>query len=112
MRFASAFRGITSRYGQPITLIQNGEELGTAQALIRPLHDQARQVVPTELGQHQRDTALCLADPAFPLQTGQTGLVLIQGTDRWTVSSVRPAEAGTERIYWRLILVRREEERL
>ena len=109
MSFASAFRGIAARYGQSVVLFQNGTKIGSAMAILRPLHDQDRQIIPTQLGRHQQDTVLCLADPALPAVPGGEGLTLDQGSGHWTVQSVRPIEAGDERICWRLILVRREE---
>ena len=110
MSFAGSFAAIAARYGQTVTVYREGEMAGEGRAVLRPLHDQDRQFVPTQLGGEQRDRFLCLGEGDLPLAPGPEEIVVRQGEDAFDVINCRPIAAGDELICWRAILVRRDVE--
>ncbi|MDY3014869.1 MAG: hypothetical protein SOR61_06760 [Evtepia sp.] len=89
MSAAEAFKAILARYGQPVELLRRGTSLGSGRALLRPLLDRERQFLPTPLGQHRRESILCLGERALPfspeaeetiVQTGETQYTVVNGT--------------------------------
>ena len=110
MSFAGSFAAIAARYGQTVTVYRDGEKAGEGRAVLRPLHDNQRQFVPTELGGVQRDTVLCLGEDSLPLAPGPEEIVVRQGERAYDLLNSREIAAGDELICWRAILVRRDVE--
>lgn len=110
MSAAGAFEAILARYGQPVELLRSGTSLGKGRAMLRPLLDRERQFLPTPLGQHRRESILCLGERVLPFSPEAEETLVQTGESQYTVVNVRSVDIGTERIYWRAILQRREDE--
>lgn len=110
MSFAGSFLAIAARYGQEVSLLREGKTLGSGLAVLRPVLDQERQFLPTELGLYRREMVLCLGQGELPFDPQPGELVLQTEDGAYDVVNARSVEAGRERIYWRAILARREEE--
>ena len=111
MSFTGEFPAIAARYGQEVVLLSDGEELGRGLAVLRPLLDREKQFLPTELGVWRREQVLCLGQASLPFGSRPGGVVLQAGEEAYDVVNARLVEIGRERIYWRAVLARREEER-
>ena len=112
MSFAGRFTAIAARYGRPVVLFCQGEEVGQGQAVLRPVLDRQEQWLPSPLGAQRQELVLCLAQADLPFCPGQGEQTVQAGEEVYEVVSVRPVEAGTERIYWHGILRRREVDAL
>lgn len=110
MSFGGAFDGIARRYGRSVSLERDGVALGAGLALIQPLVDRERQFLPTDLGVGRREFFLCLGERGLPFSPVQGETVLYQGENRYDVVNVREVLVGEQRVYWRAVLARREEE--
>lgn len=110
MSFAGALGQIVGRYGDTVRLYRDGELLGEGRAVLRPFLEKKEQFTPTRLGVRRVERVLCLGEGALPFspQPGET--VVRQGEDAYDVVNVRAVMAGQELIYWRAVLVRRDEE--
>lgn len=112
MSFASSFEAIAARYGQEVILLHNGSEIGRGRAVLRPVLNRQSQWLPSQLGNQRWEKVLCLAQSAIPFLTGPEEQTVQAGKQQYNVVNVRPVEAGQERIYWRVVLQRREEDAL
>lgn len=112
MSFAGSFQAIAARYGQEVILFHQGQQAGQGLAVLRPVLDRQAQWQPQPLGQARREEVLCLAAAQLPFHTGCAEQTVQAGQALYDVVSARPVEAGTERIYWRAVLRRREEDAL
>ncbi len=112
MSFASSFTAIAARYGRSVVLFRQGEEVGQGQAVLRPVLDRQEQWLPSPLGKQRQELVLCLAQADLPFRTGEAEQTVQAGEAVYEVVSVRPVEAGTERIYWHGVLRRREVDAL
>lgn len=112
MSFAGSFTAIAARYGRPVVLFCRGEEVGQGQAVLRPVLDRQEQWRPSPLGRQRQELVLCLAQADLPFCPGEEEQTVQAGEEVYEVVSVRPVEAGTERIYWHGILRRREVDAL
>lgn len=112
MSFAGSFTAIAARYGRPVVLFRQGEEVGQGQAVLRPVLDRQEQWLPSPLGKQRQELVLCLAQADLPFCPGEEGQKVQAGEAVYEVVSVRPVEAGTERIYWHGVLRRREVDAL
>lgn len=110
MTFGGAFSAIARRYGRPVALERDGTALGEGLALLQPLTDRERQFLPTELGVRRREYFLCLGEEGLPFSPEPGETVLTQGTERYDVVNARAVLAGAQRVYWRAVLARREED--
>ena len=61
-----AFEAVLARFGQEVTLLRDGTELGRGLALIQDERDAARQFAPTDRGIRRAERALCLASLTVP----------------------------------------------
>ena len=112
MSFAGRFTAIAARYGRPVVLFRQGEEVGQGQAVLRPVLDRQEQWLPSPLGRQRQELVLCLAQADLPFCPGEEEQTVQAGKAVYEVVSVRPVEAGTERIYWHGVLRRREVDAL
>lgn len=112
MSFAGSFTAIAARYGRPVVLFRQGEEVGQGQAVLRPVLDRQEQWLPSPLGRQRQELVLCLAQADLPFCPGEVEQTVQAGEAVYEVVSVRPVEAGTERIYWHGVLRRREVDAL
>ena len=112
MSFAGRFTAIAARYGRPVVLFRQGEEVGQGQAVLRPVLDRQEQWLPAPLGRQRQELVLCLAQADLPFCPGEEEQTVQAGEAVYEVVSVRPVEAGTERIYWHGVLRRREVDAL
>ena len=110
MTFAGSFEAIAARYGEDVVLRRAGQEGGRGRAVLRPVTDRQAQWTPTPLGQQRWEKALCLAQAALPFADQAQEQTVQAGQAVYTVESVRPVTVGTERICWRALLARREED--
>ncbi len=110
MSFGGAFTGIARRYGRRVNLERDGTALGDGLALIQPMVDRERQFLPTDLGVGRREFFLCLGERGLPFSPEQGETILSQGDERFDVVNVREILVGEERVYWRAVLARREED--
>lgn len=107
MSFAGRFTAIAARYGRPVVLFRQGEEVGQGQAVLRPVLNRQEQWFPSPLGRQRQELVLCLAQADLPFCPGEEEQTVQAGEAVYEVVSVRPVEAGTERIYWHGVLRRR-----
>lgn len=112
MSFAGSFTAIAARYGRPVVLFRQGEEVGQGQAVLRPVLDRQEQWLPAPLGRQRQELVLCLAQADLPFCPGEEEQTVQAEEAVYEVVSVRPVEAGTERIYWHGVLRRREVDAL
>lgn len=112
MSFARSFEAIAARYGQEVILCQNETEIGRGRAILRPVLNRQCQWLPSQLGNQRWEQVLCLAQSAIPFLTGPEEQTVKAGKEQYQVINVRSVEAGQERIYWRVVLQRREEDAL
>lgn len=112
MSFAGRFTAIAARYGRPVVLFRQGEEVGQGQAVLRPVLDRQEQWLPAPLGRQRQELVLCLAQADLPFCPGEEEQTVQAEEAVYEVVSVRPVEAGTERIYWHGVLRRREVDAL
>lgn len=110
MSFAGAFSAIARRYGRRVELERDGTPLGEGLALLQPLAEGKRQFLPTDLGVRRRERFLCLGERGLPFSPEPGDTVLSQGTQRYDVVNAREVLVGEERVYWRAVLERREED--
>ena len=103
MSFGDSFAAIVKRYGKTVCVERDGVVLGTGRALLQPMPDQERQFLPSDLGLGREERSL-------PLEPGPGEWVLRQGSDAFDILRVQAVEVGSQRVYWRLILTRRDEE--
>lgn len=109
MSFAGVFDAIAARYGQVVTVAKDGVTLGSGRAVLRPVLDRKPQFVPTDLGLARVEETLCLGQAELPFSEAAGVWTVTQGETVYTVVNLRPVRAGEERIYWRVVLRRREE---
>lgn len=112
MSFAGSFTAIAARYGRPVILFRQGEEVGQGQAVLRPVLDRQEQWLPSPLGRQRQELVLCLAQADLPFCPGEEEQTVQAEEAVYEVVSVRPVEAGAERIYWHGVLRRREVDAL
>lgn len=110
MSFGGAFSAIARRYGRQVGLERDGVPLGEGLALVQPLVGRERQFLPTDLGVHRREFFLCLGERGLPFSPEAGDTVLTQGVVRYDVVNVREVLVGADRVYWRAVLARREED--
>ena len=106
----TGFEKILQRYGVPVTLFPDGQEVGvTAMALVQPILDKQRQEVASPLGWYQRERWLYLGEPDVPLEVKENGFVRVDGRE-FTVFSARKVDLNRRSCHWWGILVPREVE--
>ena len=110
MSFGDSFAAIVKRYGKTVWVERDGVVLGPGRALLQPMPDQERQFLPSDLGLGREERTLCLGERSLPLEPGAGEWVLRQGSDAFDILRVQAVEVGSQRVYWRLILTRRDEE--
>ena len=62
MSFAGSFTAIAARYGRPVVLFCQGEEVGQGQAVLRPVLDRQAQWVPSPLGKQRQEEVFAQMD--------------------------------------------------
>ncbi len=103
------FEAVLSRYGQEVTLLRGGTELGRGLALIQTERDEARQFAPTDRGICRAERALCLASLSVPFDPAAGETVLVAGSVRYDVRRAAAVGVGRARVFWRAALERRED---
>ena len=76
------FEDVLARFGQEVTLLRDGAELGRGLALIQDERDAARQFAPTDRGIRRAERALCLASLTVPFDPAAGETVLVAGPVR------------------------------
>lgn len=104
-----AFEAVLARFGQEVTLLRDGTELGRGLALIQAERDAARQFAPTDRGIRRAERALCLASLTVPFDPAAGETVLVAGAVRYDVRRAATVGVGRERVFWRATLERRED---
>ena len=103
------FEDVLARFGQEVTLLRDGAELGRGLALIQDERDAARQFAPTDRGIRRAERALCLASLTVPFAPAAGETVLVAGSVRYDVRRAATVGAGRARVFWRATLERRED---
>lgn len=109
MSFGGSFDAIVKRYGRAVSVERDGIVLGTGRALLQPMLDQEAQFLPSELGVGRDERTLCLGERSLPLDPAPGETLLRQGDEVFVVVNARAVDVGTQRVYWRAVLKRREE---